>query len=168
MDHAISQVLHAWHFYLQNWVILLVNVSKDAIRGVAGYCLTSILTSTIHRDLWMSQFEFFTVIVHSGIWTLYHLMSLSWSFGSFALPNRWWWWKRCRQRRTPHQLSLGVPHLSKISPHHLPRCRWDNMTGCWSRSEGVPDISPAQKWFCVSSEMRWCGWGFMLSIMLHR
>ena len=33
----LSQMLHVWHIYLQNWVIYMANVGKDSIHGASGY-----------------------------------------------------------------------------------------------------------------------------------
>ena len=33
---ALSQMLHVWNIFLQNWVIFGVNVGKYAIHGASG------------------------------------------------------------------------------------------------------------------------------------
>jgi len=39
-DGRSSQMLHVWNIYLQNWVILGVNVGKYSIDGAFGHCET--------------------------------------------------------------------------------------------------------------------------------
>ena len=39
---TISQMLHVWYIYLQNWVIYGVNVGKYSIHGAYGYIYISV------------------------------------------------------------------------------------------------------------------------------
>ena len=35
-EHPETQMLHVWNIYLQNWVILVVNVGKYSVHGAYG------------------------------------------------------------------------------------------------------------------------------------